>query len=63
MARLTKKQRAQFNGMKERAEKAERALAALDSFKFSLVEFMREDLEQIARDEAEEILSDAHISY
>lgn len=63
MARLTKKQQKQFKELKERAESAERQLGALDSFKFSLIEFLRGDIESIARSECESLLDDASINY
>jgi len=63
MARLTKKQKAQYHTLLARAEAAERTAKLVDDFKFALIEFLREDITLIAREEAEEILSDAHISY
>lgn len=63
MARLTKKQKKQFAELKERAEKAERQVNGLDSFKFSLIEFLRDDIESISRETCEEILNDARINY
>lgn len=63
MPRLTKKQKAQFAEMKQRAENAERAVSNMDSFKFALIDFLREDMQSIAREECESLLDDAQISY
>lgn len=63
MPRLTKKQRQQFADLKQRAEAAERVACGLDSFKFAILDFLRDDIESIAKEACEETLNDARISY
>lgn len=63
MPRLTKQQRKQFADLKQRAERAERNAGTVDSFKYALLDFLRDDIESIAKEACEGILDDAQISY
>jgi hypothetical protein len=63
MPRLTKKQKVQFAELKSRAERAERDASTIADFKYALVEFLRDDIVSIAREECESLLDDAQISY